>query len=66
VADPESPEKFTVTWSVPENVEVTLTLYRDPRRTEFEEKEWMFALEGVSQDSSVLLQVELGMLIVVF
>lgn len=55
MADPESPEKFTVTWSVPENVEVTLTLYRDQRKTEFEDKEWTFALEGVSRYSSVLL-----------
>ena len=35
-------------WPVPENVEITVTLFRDPRQNEFEDKEWNFSIEDVS------------------
>jgi len=43
--DAEDPNMGNVAWQVPENVEIVVTLFRDPRRCEFESKEWTFALE---------------------
>ena len=35
-------------WSVPENIDINVTLFRDPRQIEFEDKEWTFVIEDVS------------------
>ncbi|CAH1791900.1 unnamed protein product [Owenia fusiformis] len=40
-----NPYKGTVMWPVPENVEITVTLFRDPREEEYEDKEWTFVIE---------------------
>ena len=32
-------------WVVPENIETVVTLFRDPRRCEFEDKDWSFSIE---------------------
>lgn len=37
-----------VTWTVPENVETQVTLFRDSRHAEYEDKEWTFLLEDVN------------------
>jgi len=34
-----------VLWVVPENIETVVTLFRDPRRCEFEDKDWSFSIE---------------------
>lgn len=36
-----------VIWAVPENIEITVTLFRDPRDTDYEDKEWTFVIEDV-------------------
>jgi len=41
----EDPHHGLVVWPVPENIEITVTLFRDPRQTEFEDKEWTFIIE---------------------
>ena len=43
----QNPYKGVVTWSVPENVEITVTLFREPKQTHFEDKEWTFIIEEV-------------------
>lgn len=37
-----------VSWSVPDNHSITVTLFRDPRTLELEDKEWTFVVEDVS------------------
>ena len=32
---------------MPENIETVITLFRDPRRCEFEDKDWSFSIEVV-------------------
>ena len=41
------PNRGLVIWAVPENIEITVTLFRDARVTEFEDKEWTFVIEDV-------------------
>jgi hypothetical protein len=43
--EPGSTHSAHIDWPVPENVEIVVTLFHDPRRCEFETKEWTFALE---------------------
>ena len=38
-----------VSWPVPENIEITVTLFRDNRQAAFEDKEWTFVIEDVSE-----------------
>ncbi|GIY25590.1 EH domain-binding protein 1, partial [Caerostris extrusa] len=40
--------KGSVVWPVPENKEATITLFRDQRSNEFEDKLWTFSIEDVS------------------
>lgn len=42
------PYRGRVVWPVPENVEVTVTLFRDARSTTFEDKDWSFVVEDIS------------------
>lgn len=37
----------TLTWSVPDNHQITVTLFKDPRTHEMEDKDWTFVLEDV-------------------
>ena len=48
----QNPYRGMVIWTVPENVESLVTLFRDPRVTEYEDKEWTFVIEDVSGDNS--------------
>ncbi|PIK49771.1 putative EH domain-binding protein 1-like isoform X3, partial [Apostichopus japonicus] len=42
----KDPFKGSVVWSVPENVEITVTLFKENRQdAEFEDKEWTFVIE---------------------
>nr|XP_030125551.3 EH domain-binding protein 1 isoform X7 [Taeniopygia guttata] len=44
----KNPYRGLVVWPVPENVEITVTLFKDPHAEEFEDKEWMFVIENES------------------
>jgi hypothetical protein len=44
----QNPYKGLVVWPVPENHQVAITLFKDPRTTELEDKEWSFIIEDVS------------------
>ncbi|XP_045540599.1 EH domain-binding protein 1-like protein 1 isoform X1 [Papilio machaon] len=44
----KDPLKGSVIFTVPENQTVTVTLFRDPRTNELEDKDWTFVLEDVS------------------
>jgi hypothetical protein len=41
----QNPYKGLVVWPVPENHQVAITLFKDPRTTELEDKEWSFIIE---------------------
>jgi hypothetical protein len=47
-----------VTWTVPENVEIQVTLFRDNQHVEYEDKEWMFQIEDVG--CSGILSYDIG------
>ncbi|GFU42959.1 EH domain-binding protein 1 [Nephila pilipes] len=44
-----NPLRGSVVWPVPENKEATITLFRDQRSNEFEDKLWTFFIEDVSE-----------------
>lgn len=44
----ENPYRGLVMWPVPENVEITVTLFRDQKAAQFEDKDWTFVIEDVS------------------
>ncbi|OPJ58767.1 EH domain-binding protein 1 isoform C [Patagioenas fasciata monilis] len=43
----KNPYRGVVVWPVPENVEITVTLFKDPHAEEFEDKEWTFVIENI-------------------
>ncbi|XP_050511479.1 EH domain-binding protein 1-like protein 1 isoform X1 [Diabrotica virgifera virgifera] len=43
----QNPYKGLVVWPVPENHQVAVTLFKDPRTNELEDKDWSFILEDV-------------------
>uniref|UniRef100_A0A2K6G291 EH domain binding protein 1 like 1 n=1 Tax=Propithecus coquereli TaxID=379532 RepID=A0A2K6G291_PROCO len=45
----ENPYRGTVVWMVPENVDISVTLYRDPHVDQYEAKEWTFIIENESK-----------------
>ncbi|XP_033733958.1 EH domain-binding protein 1-like [Pecten maximus] len=45
----QNPYRGLVTWTVPENVEIQVTLFRDHNHPDFEDKEWVFAIEDYSR-----------------
>ncbi|XP_058267746.1 EH domain-binding protein 1-like protein 1 isoform X14 [Hemibagrus wyckioides] len=42
----KNPYRGTVVWPVPENVDITVTLFKDPHADEFEDKDWTFVIEN--------------------
>uniref|UniRef100_A0A8C5HT85 EH domain binding protein 1 n=1 Tax=Gouania willdenowi TaxID=441366 RepID=A0A8C5HT85_GOUWI len=44
----KNPYRGMVVWPVPENVEITVTLFKDPHAEDFEDKEWTFVIENES------------------
>lgn len=44
----KDPLKGVVVWGIPENKEVSVTLFKDPRTQELEDKDWTFVVEDVS------------------
>ncbi|XP_051973609.1 EH domain-binding protein 1-like protein 1 isoform X10 [Xyrauchen texanus] len=59
----KNPYRGMVVWPVPENVDITVTLYRDPHADEFEDKDWTFVIENETAKGSrkVLASVDLNM-----
>ena len=53
----ESACRGNVLWDVPENIETTVTLFKDPRNNEYEDKEWHFVIEDVSEKTGKRKQV---------
>lgn len=50
------PLRGVVIWPVPENKQLSVTLFKDPRSNEHEDKEWTFAIEDVSnKEQGVML-----------
>ncbi|XP_048084856.1 EH domain-binding protein 1-like protein 1 isoform X9 [Alosa alosa] len=45
----KNPYRGMVVWPVPENVDITVTLFKDPHADEFEDKDWTFVLENESK-----------------
>lgn len=45
----QNPYLGQVVWMVPENVEIQVTLFRDSRHSEFEDKDWTFVVEDHSK-----------------
>ncbi|XP_049830538.1 EH domain-binding protein 1 isoform X1 [Schistocerca gregaria] len=43
----KDPLRGVVVWAVPENKEITVTLFKDPRTQELEDKDWTFLVEDV-------------------
>ena len=43
----QNPYKGLVVWSIPENQQVDVTLFRDPRTNILEDKDWSFIIEDV-------------------
>ncbi|KAM4726756.1 EH domain-binding protein 1-like protein 1 isoform 2-T2 [Anableps anableps] len=42
----KNPYRGMVMWPVPENIDISVTLFKEPNTDEFEDKEWTFVLEG--------------------
>ncbi|XP_036450380.1 EH domain-binding protein 1-like protein 1 isoform X7 [Colossoma macropomum] len=42
----KNPYRGMVVWPVPENVDITVTLFKDPHAEEFEDKDWTFIIEN--------------------
>ncbi|XP_078675196.1 EH domain-binding protein 1-like isoform X20 [Branchiostoma floridae x Branchiostoma belcheri] len=45
----KNPYRGAVVWPVPENVEITVTLFQDPNNPEYDDKEWTFVIEDESR-----------------
>ncbi|XP_071316255.1 EH domain-binding protein 1-like protein 1 isoform X10 [Trachinotus anak] len=42
----KNPYRGTVMWPVPENIDISVTLFKEANADEFEDKEWTFVIEG--------------------
>lgn len=42
-----NPMKGVITWAVPDNHGISVTLFKDPRTHELEDKDWTFVIEDV-------------------
>ncbi|XP_058871663.1 EH domain-binding protein 1-like protein 1 isoform X8 [Acipenser ruthenus] len=58
----KNPYRGMVVWPVPENVDITVTLYKDAHTDEFEDKDWTFVIENESKGHrKVLASVDVNM-----
>lgn len=46
--DMVNPLKGHISWAVPDNHTISVTLFKDPRTHELEDKDWTFVIEDVS------------------
>ncbi|XP_037694939.1 EH domain-binding protein 1-like protein 1 isoform X2 [Choloepus didactylus] len=51
----QNPYRGTVVWLVPENVDIAVTLYRDPHVDQYEAKEWTFVIENEAKGQRKVL-----------
>uniref|UniRef100_A0A0X3PKQ9 EH domain-binding protein 1 n=1 Tax=Schistocephalus solidus TaxID=70667 RepID=A0A0X3PKQ9_SCHSO len=51
---------FTTSWSVPENLEIVTTLYRNEKDIVFEDKEWTFQVEDVGMSAEAFQQTPIS------
>ncbi|GFR80926.1 EH domain-binding protein 1 [Elysia marginata] len=51
----KNPYLGLIKWTVPENIEITVTLFRDSRQHEYEDKEWIFTVEDHSKGTRKVL-----------
>nr|XP_004656733.2 EH domain-binding protein 1-like protein 1 isoform X7 [Jaculus jaculus] len=51
----QNPYRGTVVWMVPENVDISVTLYRDPHLDRYEAKEWTLIIENESKGQRKVL-----------
>uniref|UniRef100_A0A3P8Y865 EH domain binding protein 1-like 1a n=1 Tax=Esox lucius TaxID=8010 RepID=A0A3P8Y865_ESOLU len=58
-----NPYRGTVVWQVPENLDITVTLFKDPTADEFEDKDWTFVIENETNKGhrKVLASVDVNM-----
>ncbi|KAM3869149.1 EH domain-binding protein 1-like protein 1 [Diretmus argenteus] len=45
----KNPYRGMVVWPVPENIDISVTLFKEPNADEFEDKDWTFVIEGESK-----------------
>ncbi|XP_029522962.1 EH domain-binding protein 1-like protein 1 isoform X4 [Oncorhynchus nerka] len=59
----KNPYRGTVLWQVPENLDITVTLFKDPTADEFEDKDWTFIIENETNKGhrKVLASVDVNM-----
>uniref|UniRef100_A0A8C2D522 EH domain binding protein 1 like 1 n=1 Tax=Cyprinus carpio TaxID=7962 RepID=A0A8C2D522_CYPCA len=58
----KNPYRGTVLWQVPESVDITVTLFKDPNADEFEDKDWTFIIENETKGHrKVLASVDVNM-----
>ncbi|XP_041925447.1 EH domain-binding protein 1-like protein 1 isoform X15 [Alosa sapidissima] len=58
----KNPYRGMVVWQAPENVDITVTLFKDPNADEFEDKDWTFIIENETKGHrKVLASVDVNM-----
>ncbi|XP_035289390.1 EH domain-binding protein 1-like protein 1 isoform X10 [Anguilla anguilla] len=58
----KNPYRGMVVWPVPENVDITVTLFKDPHSDVYEDKEWTFVIENETKGHrKVLASVDVNM-----
>ncbi|CAB1333150.1 unnamed protein product [Coregonus sp. 'balchen'] len=58
----KNPYRGMVVWPVPENVDISVTLFRDPHSDVFEDKDWTFVIESETKGQrKVLAAVDVNM-----
>ncbi|XP_050971988.1 uncharacterized protein ehbp1l1a isoform X4 [Labeo rohita] len=58
----KNPYRGTVVWQVPESVDISVTLFKDPNADEFEDKDWTFIIENETKGHrKVLASVDVNM-----
>ncbi|XP_055082339.1 titin homolog isoform X3 [Periophthalmus magnuspinnatus] len=58
----KNPYRGMVVWPVPENIDISVTLFKDPNAEEFEDKEWTFVIEGENKGHrKVLASADINM-----
>lgn len=43
----KNPLKGVVVWPIPESKEIAVTIFKDPRTSEYEDKDWNITVEDV-------------------
>lgn len=46
----QNPYRGVIEWNVPDNVEITVTCFRNSRQEQYEDKEWIFMIESISRN----------------